>query len=111
MTDTITNSKTVMFSQHTEEVQQKPHNREHKVKLTIKQHFQDHLSTVTHSKDYFLPFQDHRQPIAPYQDHKLHTIPISQDHLTIADVRDITVLKMHSPIVLTQQETYQDNIP
>ena len=105
MTDTITNSKTVTFSQHTEGVPQKPYNnREHKAKLVIKQHFQDHPSTVTHSQDYLLPFQDHKQPIASFQDHKLHTIPISQDHLTTADVRDTIALKMHSPVVLTQQE-------
>ena len=111
MMDTITNSKTVTFSQHTEEVPQKLHNnRDHKAKPRIRQHFQDHPSMVTHSQDYLVPFQDHKQPIAPFQIHKLHTFPISQDHLTTADVKDNS-LKMYSTIVLTQHETCQDNIP
>ena len=76
MIDTITNSKTVTISQPTEEVPQKPHNRGQNTKPIIKQHFQDHPSTVAHSQDYLLPFQDHKQPIVPFQAHKLHTIPI-----------------------------------
>ena len=35
--------------------------------------------------------------IAPFQDHKLLTNPISKDHLTTADVRDITALKNAFP--------------
>ena len=94
MIDTITNSKTVAFSQHTEDIPQKAHNSRHlKAKHLIKEHFQDHQSTVTPPQDYLLPFQDHKQPIASFQDHKLHTVPIPQDHLTTADVRDIIVLK------------------
>ena len=112
MIDTITNSKTVAFSQETEEVPQKPHNsRDHTAKPIIKQPSQDYPSTVTHPWDYLLPFQDHKQPVAPFQDHKLHTIPISQDHLTIADVRDITASKNVFPNSFDTQETCQDNIP
>ena len=94
MISTFTNHKTVMFSQHPEDTPQKPHNnRNHTAKPLIKQPSQDHQSTNTHSQDYFLPFQDHKQPIAPIQDHKCPTNPISKDHLTTADVRDIIALK------------------
>ena len=95
MIDTITNSKkTVMFSQHPEDTPQKPHNsRDCTAKSIIKQPSQDHPSTATHTKGYFLPFQDHKQPISPFQDHKLHTIPNSQDHLNTSDVREIIALK------------------
>ena len=51
----------------------------------------------THSQDYFLPFQEHKQSKAPFQDHKLPANPISQDHLTTADVRDIIALKTAFP--------------
>ena len=99
-----------MFSQQPEDTPQKPHNsRDHTAKPVIKQPSQDHPSTATHTGLLFT-FEVHKQQIAPFQDHKLHTILISQDHLTIADVRDIIALKMHLLIVLTQQETCQDNI-
>ena len=95
MIDTITNSKTVTFSQHMEDIPQKPHySSDHKAKHIIKQHFQDHLSTVTPTQDHLLaPFQDHKQPIFPFQGHKVQIVPLSQDHLTTVDIRDIIVLK------------------
>ena len=34
---------------------------------------------------------------------------VSQDHLTTESVKGITALKMHSPTVLTLQETCQDS--
>ena len=111
MIDTITNPKTVTFSQCIEEVPQKPHNsRDHKSKPIIKKHLQDHPATVTPAQDYLLPSEDHTQPIAPFQDHKSHTVPISQDHHTAADVREIISLKMHFPTVLTLQAICQENI-
>ena len=83
-----------MLSQHPEDTPQKPHkSRNHTVKPIIKQPSQDHQSMDTHSQDYFLPFQDHKQSTAPFRDHKMQTIPILQDHLTTADVRDIIALK------------------
>ena len=57
----ITNPKTVTFSQHPEDTPEKLHNgRNHTAKPIIKQAAQDHLSPVTHTQDYFLPFQDHK---------------------------------------------------
>ena len=98
MINAITNPKIVTFSQHPEDTPQKPHNsRDCAAKPIIKQPSQDHQSTDTHSQDYFLPFQDHKQSIAPFQDHKLPINHVSQDHLTTANVRDIIALKMHFP--------------
>ena len=58
MKDTITNSKTVTFRPHIEDILQKPHNRSHcKAKPIIKQPFQDYPSPVTPSQDHLLaPF-------------------------------------------------------
>ena len=71
--------------------------RDHTAKPIVIQPSHDHPSPITHTQDYFWPFQDHKQPIAPFQDHKLSTNPISQDHLTTTDVRDIIVLKNDFP--------------
>ena len=66
MIDTITNSKTVMFSQHPEDTPQKPHSsRDHAAKPIIKQPSQDHPSPIIHAQDYFLPFQDHKHAYFP----------------------------------------------
>ena len=78
MIHTITNPKTVTFSQHPEDTPQKSHNsRDSTAKPIIKLPSQDHQSMDTHSQDYFLPFQDHKSSKAPFQDHSL---PIN--HLT-----------------------------
>ena len=113
MIDTIQNSKTVIFSQQIEDITQKPQNSsDHKAKPIMKQHFQDHPSSVTPSQDYLLAlFQDHKQSIAPFQDHKAHIVPSSQDYLTTADVRDIIAIKTHSQPVLTLQKICQESIP
>ena len=73
MIDTITNSKTDTFIQCIEDIPHNPHNSsDYKVKPIIKQHFQDHSSTVTPSQYHWLAsFQDNKQPIAPFQDHKV----------------------------------------
>ena len=94
MINAITNPKTVTFNQHPEDTPQKAHNnKECTAKPIIKQPLQDHQSKYTHSQDCFLPFQDHKQSLAPFQDHNLPTNHVLQDHLTTANVRDITALK------------------
>ena len=82
MIDTITSSKTVIFSPCLEDIPQRPHNRSDcKATLVIKQPFQDHPSPVTPSQDHLLaPFQDHKQPVSPFKDHKVQIIPL---HKTI----------------------------
>ena len=111
MIDTITNPKTVTFSQHPKDTPQKSHNnRDSTAKPIIKQPSQDHPSTDTHTQDYFYHFKTINQSTAPFQDHKLPINHVSQDHLTTASVRDIIALKMHSPTVSTQQEICQDSI-
>ena len=106
----IAKNKTVTFNQHLEDRPQNPHNnRDSAPKPIIKKPSQDHTSTGILQDNYFAPFQDHKSPTAPFQDHKSPINHVSQDHLTTESVKDIIALKMHSPTVLTLQETCQDS--
>ena len=107
----IAHNKTVTFSQHQEDRPQNSHNNRDSAQKQsiIKQPSQDHSSTGILQQNCFLPFQDHKTSTDPFQDHKMPINHVSQDHLTTESVKDIIALKMHSPTVLTLQETCQDS--
>ena len=96
--NTITQIKTVTFSQHQEDASQNPHNdRDSTPKSIIKQPLEDHSSPGILQQNYFSPFQDHKLSTAPFKDHKMPTNNVSQDHLTTESVKDIIALKNAFP--------------